>query len=43
MSEAALKAKREYQKRWRRRNREKTKIYQQTYWEKKAKELENER
>lgn len=43
MSEGALQAKREYERKWRAENKERMKAIRERYWEKKAKkEQENE-
>ena len=41
LSEKALQARREYQKAWRDKNKDKCRQYKANYWEKKAKELES--
>lgn len=38
LSEQAKAARREYQRKWREKNREKIRLYQKRYWERKAKE-----
>lgn len=40
LSEEAKKAKREYQKQWREKNKDKVKSQQERYWEKKALEMQ---
>lgn len=42
MTEAALKAKREYQKKWREKNPDKLKKYAESYWERQSKLIEVE-
>jgi hypothetical protein len=39
MNKKALELKREYYREWRKKNKEKTKAYQDRYWEKKASEV----
>jgi len=41
MSEAAKEARREYKREWNRKNRDKCKEHQRTFWERKAKEANN--
>ena len=43
MSDEAVQARREYAKRWREANPDKVKAAQKRYWEKKAKELQQEK
>lgn len=42
MEEAIRKAKNEYMRAWRKRNKDKVKIYNQNYWAKKAANLDND-
>ncbi|WJQ02174.1 hypothetical protein QT234_18195 (plasmid) [Geobacillus stearothermophilus] len=39
LSEQAKAARREYHRKWREKNREKVRMYQKRYWERKAKEV----
>lgn len=43
MSDEAVKARREYARKWREANPDKVKAAQKRYWEKKAKELQQEK
>ena len=43
MSDKAVQARREYAKKWREANPDKVKAAQKRYWEKKAKELQQEK
>lgn len=43
MSDKALQARREYAKKWREANPDKVKAAQKRYWEKKAKDLQQEK
>ena len=42
MTDQAIKTRREYYKEWYNKNKEKRKAYVESYWEKKAKKVENE-
>ncbi|MCL2198763.1 MAG: phosphatase [Defluviitaleaceae bacterium] len=43
MNENALQAKREYQREWRKKNRERVRLHNSRYWQKRAQKQEKER